>query len=248
MSAAIVAHPRAARRTQAGCSASPSRALRNRLARVAGLTALTAGMSVIIGCAAQQPHDYSAYRAHMPRSILVLPPRNESVDVNAPYSYLSTITRPLAEAGYYVFPVAVIDQFLKDNGLPTPDEMHTASLAKIRQIIGADAVLYVTIEEWGQKYQVLQSTTVVKARATLVDTASGTTLWDGKAVMSEGSGGGGDPIVMIVAAVVDQVLDTSTDRCHDIAQHANVVMIYDPQHGLLPGPRSPSYATDNRGR
>jgi hypothetical protein len=26
----------------------------------------------------------------------------------------------LAEKGYYVLPVAVIDQFLKENGLPTP--------------------------------------------------------------------------------------------------------------------------------
>lgn len=97
-----------------------------------------------------------------------------------------------------MFPVAVVDQFLKDNGLPTPDEMHTASLAKIREILGADAVLYITIEEWGQKYQVLQSTTVVHARASLVDVATGTALWEGKAVLVEGSGGGNDPIAMLM--------------------------------------------------
>jgi hypothetical protein len=205
----------------------------------------SAGM---IGCAAQQPTDYNAYRAHMPRSILVLPPRNEALDVNATYSYLSTITAPLAEAGYYVFPVAVIDQFLKDNGMPTPDEMQTASLAKIREIIGADAVLYVTIKDWGQKYQILQSTTVVNASARLVDTATGTTLWEGKAAAAEGSGGGGDPIAMLVAAAIEQIVDTSTDRCHDVARQANFAMTYNPQNGLLPGPRSPNYATDKRGR
>ena len=77
-----------------------------------------AAVAVLCGGCATTPYDYAPYRQHMPRSILVLPPLNESVEVNAPYSYLSTVTRPLAECGYYVFPVAVIDAFLKDNGLP----------------------------------------------------------------------------------------------------------------------------------
>jgi len=201
-----------------------------------------------LACNAPQPYDYSAYRAHMPRSILVLPPRNESLDVNATYSYLSTITMPLGEAGYYVFPVAVIDQFLKDNGMPTPDEMHSASLAKIREIIGADAVLYITIEQWGQKYQVIQSTTIVSARASLVDAATGTKLWEGNIALSEGSGGGGDPIAMLIAAAIEQVVDTSTDRVHDVARQANMAVTIDPEHGLLPGPRSPKFASDPRGR
>jgi hypothetical protein len=56
---------------------------------------------------------------HPPRSILMLPPLNESTAVEATWGYLSTVTQPLAERGFYVFPVAVIDQFLKENGLPS---------------------------------------------------------------------------------------------------------------------------------
>jgi hypothetical protein len=201
-----------------------------------------------MGCATQQPYDYSAYRAHLPRSILVLPPRNESVEVDATYSYLSTITLPLAEAGYYVFPVAVIDQLLKDNGLPTPDEMHMASLAKIGEIIGADAVLYLTIEEWGQKYQVLSSTTVVNARARLVDVASATTLWEGQAKAVEGSGGGGDVVAMLIIAAVEQIIESTSDRAHEVARQANAAMIFNPDQGLLYGPRNPKFETDVRGR
>lgn len=75
------------------------------------------------GCASTpQPHDYGGYRSHMPRSVLVLPPTNDSIEVGASYVYLSTITRPLAEAGYYVFPVAVVDNFMKQTGLPTPHQ------------------------------------------------------------------------------------------------------------------------------
>lgn len=190
------------------------------------------------GCASnQKSFDYSALEKYPPRSVLVLPPLNNSVEVNAPYIYLSTVTKPLAESGYYVFPVAVIDAFMKDNGLPTPGEMNAVPLDKIREHIGADAVLYVSIEEWGQQYRVLSSTTVVRANARLVDVRTGTTLWTGTAHMAEGSGdGGGGLIGMAVAAVVDQVVDSLTDRTQGLSSQANHMMLFNPRTGLLPGP------------
>lgn len=191
-----------------------------------------------VGCATNLPEfDYSALRSHPPRSILVIPPLNETVEVNAPYIYLSTITRPLAEAGYYVFPVAVIDAFLKDNGLPTPGEMNSVPLDKIAKYIGADAVLYVAIEEWGQKYQVLASTTVVKSHARLVDVASGETLWQGAAHLAESSGDSNSGLIgMAVAALIDQVVDTLSDETRNLSSRANQGMIFNERTGLLPGP------------
>ena len=109
---------------------------------------------ILAGCAAPKPYDYTNYRLHPPRS----------------YSYLSTVTFPLAELGYYVFPVAVVDQFLKENGMPTAGEMHQVPLNKVAEIIGADAVLYVTLQQYGSKYQVINSATIVQAKARLVDT------------------------------------------------------------------------------
>jgi hypothetical protein len=113
----------------------------------------------IVGCNKHEvkPYDYTAFKKSKPRSIVVIPPKNNSIEVNASYIYLSTLTKPLAEKGYYVLPVAVIDQFLKENGLPTPAEMNGIPLEKIREHTGADAVLYVEIEEFGQKYLVLSS-------------------------------------------------------------------------------------------
>ncbi len=89
---------------------------------------------ILQGCATTTtpPFDYGAYVQHMPASILVIPPRNESVEVMAPYIYLSTITRPLAERGYYVFPVAVIEKLMKENGII---EMLVAAL--VNQILSA---------------------------------------------------------------------------------------------------------------
>lgn len=201
---------------------------------------LTYGMLWVIGlmtgCATTPPYDYSTFRQLRPRSILVLPPKNFTTDVDAPYTYLSTITRPLAECGYYVYPVAVIDAYMKENGLPSSEEMHAVSLKKIREIIGADAVLYVTIEEWGQKYIVVQSVTTIKTKVQLVDTVSGNLIWQGTQEVSRGSGGGGDPIGMLIAAAMTQVMNSLVDYTHGLSRQANFGMIYNAYDGFLKGP------------
>jgi hypothetical protein len=209
---------------------------------------LVAGMFLVIvsalpvGCATTPTsYDYSNFRRLPPRSILVLPPLNDSTAVEATYGYLSTVTRPLAEMGYYVFPVAVMDQFFKENGMPSAGEMHQAPLSKIREVVGADSVLYVTVQEYGTDYMLISSNTVVRARASLVDTRTGTTLWEGVGVALEGSGGSGDPIVDAIAAVVTQVVNTSTDRAHKVSTLANSNLLTVPNKGLLYGPYHPKY-------
>lgn len=74
--------------------------------------------ALVTGCASTQKSvDYSAYKEARPRSILVLPPLNESPDVKATYGMMSQVTYPLAEAGYYVLPVALVDETFRQNGL-----------------------------------------------------------------------------------------------------------------------------------
>ena len=204
------------------------------------------GVILVGGIGCVTPYDYSAFQAHMPRSILVLPPLNASTDANAAYSFLTTITRPLAERGYYVYPVSVIDIFMKENGLPTPGEMHTVSLDKFDEIIGPDAVLYITIEEFGQKYVVLSSNTTVAARAHLIDVDTGTQIWDGKVNFVQGSnsgggGGAGGLIVALIVAAVEQITDTVTDQTHNVARLANQKLIHDKNNGMLIGPLHPDF-------
>lgn len=206
------------------------------------------GVMACVGCATKPPsYDYSDYRAHMPRSILVLPPLNESVEVDAPYSYLSTVSRPVAERGYYVFPVSIVDAFMKDNGLPTAGEMHGVSLSRIDELIGADAVLYLTIVDWGQKYQVLNSRTVVSVEGRLVDVPSGTTLWTGDVKVVRNSSDSDSGLGMLVGAVVAQVVGTSLDHARPLARQANRQMFFHEGDGLLVGPLHPEFgaAGDN---
>ncbi|WNO07775.1 DUF799 domain-containing protein [Teredinibacter sp. KSP-S5-2] len=187
--------------------------------------------SILAGCSSIQTQNNTELVQNRPRSILVIPPLNNSVEVNAPYTFISTITRPLAEKGYYVFPVAVIDHFFKENGLPTPGEMNGVPLDKIREHIGADAVLYTTIEDWGQKYLLFNTVTVVNAKLNLVDTRTGTVLWTGRARAERSQGDG-----QLLQAIVSHIVESLTDSTPELAREANRSAINGSGSGLVDGP------------
>jgi len=200
--------------------------------------------ALMAGCKTLAPYDYSNFRAHRPRSILVLPPLNESTSVGATYSYLSTVTQPLAERGYYVFPVAVIDQFLKENGMPTAGEMHQVPLGKVAEVIGADAVLYITLEEYGSKYQLVNSAAIVKVRAQLVDTRTGTPLWDNRAYAENSSRGSGNFLADLIGAAIAQMINSSSDAAHPVCRIANAQLFGAENRALPYGPYNPKYLSN----
>jgi hypothetical protein len=188
--------------------------------------------------------DYSAYVQHMPRSIVVLPPLNQTAEVHASNAFLSTITIPLAERGYYVFPIALVDQYMKENGLPTPGEMHQVSPAKIGEVFGADAVLYITILQWKTQYIIINASTTVALEYRLVDTATGKELWRQSQTISQDSGVGGGPIGMVVGATLQALASAATHPEQQLATQANYTIINNPNRGMLYGELSPKYAED----
>ncbi len=210
----------------------------------AGWIALAGAALLLGGCAAQKPYDYSAFREARPASILVLPPLNSSPDINATYSMLSQTTGPLAESGYYVFPVTLVDETFKQNGLSSPADIHEIPTAKLREIFGADAALYINVKQYGTSYVVISSETRVTAEAKLVDLRSGRTLWSGSATASsaEGDNNNGGLIGMLVKAAVRQIIETVSSQGHLIAGKTSARLLSAGRpNGILYGPRSPMY-------
>ena len=205
---------------------------------------------VLGGCAAPQPYDYTAYRANRPGSIVVLPPLNSSLEVAAGYAVLSRATYPLAEAGYYVFPVALVDETFKQNGLTAAHDIHNAPLHKLREIFGADAALYLEVTEYGASYKVVSSEVRVTAKARLVDLRSGDLLWSGEATAStaedQNQVGSGNVLGVLISAVVNQIINTvDEDRGYVVAGITTQRLLgTHDSHGLLYGPRSPKYQSD----
>ena len=198
-------------------------------------------LSMLGGCQTTKPYDYTNFRAHPPRSILILPPMNESTALEGTYGYLSTVTQPVAEHGYYVFPVEVVDRFLKENGMPTAGEMHQVPLNRVAEITGADAVMFVTLEQYGSKYRVLNSTAIVKVRVKLVDTRTQTLLWEGRSEAEQSSSGSGNLLADLIAAAIVQAVNSKTDPAHKVSRVANAKLFAAGNAGLPYGPYSPQY-------
>ncbi len=180
-----------------------------------------------------------------PRSILVLPPLNTTVETEASYGSLSSVTVPLAEAGYYVFPVAVVDTMMRENGLPTPEEMHSVPMAKLDEIFAPDAVLYLTVTEWGTSYQLISSTTRVSIEGRLVDPSTGVELWSGTNALAQSSNSGqGGLVGMLAGAVVNQIASAASDPSPGLARQVNYGLLTGRKKGWILGPHHPDSAAD----
>ncbi|WP_455596041.1 DUF799 domain-containing protein [Acinetobacter pecorum] len=216
-----------------------------RLFALSTVTLLFAGCAV----APKNTRDLSSYTTHMPKSILVMPPVNESPDTRATYSYWSTVTVPVAEAGYYVFPISVVDTMFKENGVYNGSDAQTVSAQKLQEIFGADAALYVKVKEYGSKYQVIQTVATVAVEAKLVDLKTGQLLWEGseKQILANSNNNAG-LVGMLVGALVDQISNHLSDKAYVLSGTVSQ-LLYSPrltqQKGLLYGPRSPNFSQNS---
>lgn len=210
------------------------------------------GLAVILmtACATKQPvnFDYTAFKASKPRSILVMPPVNHSPDVAASLSMLSVATMPLAEAGYYVMPVTLVSETFKQNGITVAEDAQNVPLEKLRQIFNADAALYITVDNYGTSYRVVDSVVEVKASAKLVDLRTGAQLWQGSAAASSAENNSSNnqgAVGILVGALIKQIINNVSDQSYVIANRASQRLLATGKAGgLLYGPYNPKYGTD----
>ena len=208
-----------------------------------GIVVLTAFL--VLACTS---FDYTAFKESRPRSILVMPPVNESVDIEAPATYISSSTLPLAESGYYVIPVVLSDTMFKENGIIAPEEAWAIDYSRLHEIYGADAALYITITRFGAQFMIIDSSVRAEAFARLVDLRTGVEIWSGKA-FAEGSNnvrsGGGGLLGMLITATVNQAINSLSDKSHQVGRTATRTLLSaDSRNGILYGPYHSKYMTD----
>jgi len=198
-------------------------------------------LALLSGCAIQPAKtDLSAFYAHKPRSIVVVPVVNDTTEISASPVFVSTITQPLAERGYYVFPVYLTDLVLQDFGLAEAGHIHQLPPQRLFELFGADAALFITIKDWSSKYILLASTVAVEMDYELKDTRTGTVLWQAtEKVVQDSGGAGGGLIGMAIAAAVNAM---ATDY-QPLARQANN-QVFLPPKGLPAGPYHLEYGRD----
>jgi len=198
-------------------------------------------MAVIIllgGCAHLQPKsDLSAFRAAAPRSILIVPPVNHSLEVDAPNYLLSTLAIPLAEKGFYVFPVNTTKVVLEQEGYYEGDQIQKQSPVELAKLFGADAVLYVTINRWDAQYAILAASVTVNFDYRIVF-KDGTELWKTRQQMvySPQASNAGNPLATLIAAAITAALTRAAPDYLPLARQANAMALVTGPTAIPDGP------------
>jgi hypothetical protein len=211
------------------------------------LLATLAVAALLGGCVAAPPRpDYNKLLAAAPRSILVVPVVNNTVDVDAAAYFLSTIPVPVAERGYYVFPVNLVKRVLEDDGLSDAALVHAADPVRLCALFGADAALYVTIERWEAKYLLISTQVTVAFSYVIKDGKTGDTLWTEKRITTyqSDSGGGQGGAAGLIAALVSAAVTKASPNYMGLARQANAQALGPAGTGVPYGPYRPEYGTD----
>lgn len=94
---------------------------------------------------------YAAMYNDMPTTILVMPPINNTSNVEAKDLLYTSISRPLAEAGYYVISPLLAMDVLKAESAYDSELFIDGSLAMFKKYFGADAVVFSQIDTWAKR-------------------------------------------------------------------------------------------------
>lgn len=100
---------------------------------------------------------YSKMYEEKPVTLLVMPPINNSTNVEAKEHLYTSISRPLVEAGYYVVSPLLAMDILKSESAYDAELFFDAPLTMFNDYFGADAVVFSIIDTWAKKGMGIQT-------------------------------------------------------------------------------------------
>lgn len=162
---------------------------------------------------------YKGMYDEKPLSILLMPPINNTTAVDAKEYFHSTLSVPLANAGYYVIPPLLSMEILKKESAYDAEMFLKAPLNKFGEIFGADLVMFTIINKWNKSYgnvsvgveYILKSTKTNE----IVYTRKGTVNYN---TSSSVSGGG---LVGALVSMAATTINTAATKYVDVARACN---------------------------
>ena len=120
-----------------------------------------------------------AETSQLPSKVAVLPFVNRTSSPEASAVVRKMFYNFFSSLNYHDLEPTLIDGKLKDKGLYEAILLEDpVSLQRIGQILGADAVVTGQVLDYGKAYALVYAHTSIRLRATMVDCASGRTIWD----------------------------------------------------------------------
>lgn len=181
---------------------------------------------------------YAKMYEEKPITLLVMPPINNSANVEAKDLLYTSISRPLVEAGYYVISPLLAMDVLKAESAYDAEMFFDAPLTAFQNYFGADAVVFSVIDSWAKKGLGIQT----KIRYLIKSAYTNEILFDRSCDLyldlsvNSGSGGALGALIDLAASAINTA---ATD--HIIAaRKANYFILRDIPRGKY----SPEYMQD----
>lgn len=189
------------------------------------LALMSLSLLALTGCVTQPTKkDMSAFTAAAPRSILVVPVVNKSLDVDAPNYVLSTLPVPIAEKGYYVFPVNTTKVVLEQEGFYEGERIHEQPASTLAKLFGSDAVLYVTINRWDAQFALITTTVTVDFTYRLVS-KNDVVIWEERKQMryqpDNSNNNAATPLAAVLSAVISAAMTRAAPNYMPLTRQAN---------------------------
>ena len=169
-----------------------------------------------------------------PLSVLVLPPLNETTAAEATDYYSTTILEPMALKGFYVYPIEVVFDILKQEGFYDSKMLLSVPVKKYREYFGADAVLYIRLLKWDKSYYVVGGNVTVSVDFQLVSAITGAVLWQYNGTITldtSGGSGGQSGLAGLAVKLVTTAIKTASADYLPLAKDANIKALTSMPYG-----------------
>lgn len=211
--------------------------------KIRNIVGVAGAIFLLTACVtAPTPKNYSTFYNESPRSILVVPALNNTVSVTAADFFVSTVSRPFAERGYYVYPSYMVKRVLEDQGLSDAGLVHSADASRLGALFGCDAVLLVEIQRWDSQYIVISTSTNVQFDYVLKSCKTGEELWrDTQSLTySPQASNSGNPLADLLVQAIVSAIEKAAPNYIPLTQQANLLASSTPGRGLPAGPYLPT--------
>lgn len=183
---------------------------------------------------------YAKLYEENPVSILVMPPINNTNNVEAKDLLYTSISYHIAEAGYYVVsPVMAMDVF-KNESAYDAEYFISSSLAKFKEYFGVDAVVFAIIEKWTKEGFLIHTKVNYVIKSTTTNDVLFERSCDLTLNLMKNSGTNG--LAGLLADVIVSAIDVAMTEHIEAARFANKYVFSDLPYGKY----SPLYLQDKK--
>lgn len=201
---------------------------------------ITAVLSIFMfaSCGTTKSAAFPKMYEEAPVVMLVMPPINNSDNVEAKDYFYTTMTVPIAESGYYVLPPAMTMATLQRESAYDAEMFYEGDLKKFGSLFGADVAIFTIIKSW--KKSIIGSKITIEIEYVFRSTKTNETVFNRNAKItcdtSTGVSGGGLLGAVLIAAA-DAVKTAVSDyvpvavKCNNAALSDIPAGKYSAKHG-----------------